>query len=84
MKKHGHQTLSLDRSLIKTYTASAGSTDLSHYNIISGNQLPEQIIICMIDQTAYQGEISKNPFNFQNFDCSEASNGVNGVHEPEQ
>jgi hypothetical protein len=60
----------------------SGQTDLSHYNIISGHQLPEQIIICLTDQESHQGDISKNPFNFKHFDCSEASIVVNGTHEP--
>ena len=37
--------LSIDRSLLKTYTKSSGRFDLSEYNIISGRQLPDQIII---------------------------------------
>ena len=60
----------------------SGQTDLSHYNIISGHQLPEQLIICMVDQTSHQGNTTKNPFNFKHFDCCEASIIVNGTHEP--
>lgn len=60
----------------------SGSNDLSHYNIITGHQLPEQIIIGMVNETAHTGDIEKNPFNFQHFDCSEASLVVNGIHEP--
>ena len=55
---------------------------MSHYNIITGHQLPEQIIIGMVNETAHTGDIEKNPFNFQHFDCSEASLVVNGIHEP--
>ena len=36
----------------------------------------------MVEQVAHQGNIKKNPFNFQHFDCSEASIVINGVHEP--
>ena len=82
LSKLKKQVLPIDRSLIKTYTVQSGQTDLSHYNLISGHQLPEQIIICMLDQVSHTGSIQKNPFNFQHFDCSEASIVVNGVHEP--
>ena len=57
---------------------------MSHYNIITGHQLPEQIIIAMVNETAHTGDIEKNPFNFQHFNCSEVSIVVNGIHEPEQ
>jgi hypothetical protein len=82
LSKVKRQILPIDRSLIKTYTVQAGQSDLSHYNIISGHQLPEQIIIGIVEQTAQTGETGKNPFNFQHFNCSEASLVVNGIHEP--
>ena len=62
----------------------SGQTDLSHYNIISGHQLPEQIIVCMVDQTSHYGTHQTNPFNFKHYDCTEASIVVNGVHEPSE
>ena len=37
--------LPIDRSLLKTYTVTAGRSDLSEYNIITGNQLPEQVLL---------------------------------------
>ena len=72
----------IDRSLIKQYIVGSGSSDLSHFNLIRGDQLPEQIIIGVVEQTAFNGDITLNPFNFQNFDIREASLIVNGVHEP--
>ena len=76
------QILPIDRSFVKTYTVQTGQTDLSHYNFISGHQLPEQIIIGMVDQQSHSGEIAKNPFNFKHFNITQASIVVNGVHEP--
>ena len=55
---------------------------MSEYNIITGNQLPEQIIVALVDHEAHNGNIKKNPFNFKDFDISEASLVVNGIHEP--
>ena len=49
---------------------------------IRGDQLPEQIIIGVVEQTAFNGDVSLNALNFQNFDIREASLIVNGVHEP--
>ena len=76
--------LPIDRSLLKTYTVKSGTSDLSHYNIISGRQLPEQLIIGIVDETSHRGDIGKNPFNFKDFGLKEASIVVNGVHEPSE
>ena len=75
-------TLPIDRSLLKDYVVNRGISDLSHYNLIRGTQLPEQIIIGIVDQAAYGGSISKNPFNFKHYGIKEASIIVNGVNEP--
>ena len=74
--------LPIDRSVIKTYPVGSGKTDLSSYNFITGNQLPDQVIIGMVETTAYEGVNNKNPFNFQDFNLKEASLVVNGRHEP--
>ena len=76
--------LSLDRSLLKTYTVTKGRSDLSEHNIISGSQLPDQIIIGIVVESAHRGDITKNPFNFQSLGITEASLVVNGVSEPPQ
>ena len=44
-----------DRSFIKTFTVQKGQSDLSRYNIISGQQLPEQVFIMMVDEDSYIG-----------------------------
>ena len=76
--------LPIDRSLLKTYTVTTGTSDLSEYNIITGKHLPEQVIVAIVDEDAHRGVIGKNPFHFQNYDLSEASLVVNGVHEPQE
>ena len=75
-------TLPIDRSLLKDYVVNKGISDLSHYNLIRGTQLPEQIIIGIVDQAAHGGNITKNPFNFKHYGIKEASIIVNGVNEP--
>ena len=74
--------LPIDRSLIKQYIVGSGNSDLSSFNLIRGDQLPEQVIIGIVEQAAFDGKVSKNPFNFQHFDVREASLIVNGVNEP--
>ena len=74
--------LPIDRSLLKTYTITPNRSDLSEYNIIQGSQLPEQVIIAIVDDDAFRGKLSKNPFNFKHYDIIEASLVINGQHEP--
>ena len=75
-------TLSIDRSLLKTYTVQKGSSDLTRYGVLSGKQLPEQVLVFMVDDSAYNGNKNSNPFNFKHNNLKEASLIVNGVHEP--
>ena len=82
LKQQKTPTLPIDCSLIKQHIVADGSSNLSHFNLIRGDQLPEQVIIGVVEQTAFNGDITMNPFNFQNFDIREASLIVNGVHEP--
>ena len=49
----------IDRFLLKTYSVKSGTSDLSHYNKISGRQLPEQIVIEIVEETALRGDIEK-------------------------
>ena len=82
LKLRRNPRLSIDRSLLKEYVINRGTSDLSHYNLIRGSQLPEQIIIGVVAQDAHSGSIVKNPFNFKHYVIKEASIIVNGVNEP--
>ena len=74
--------LPIDRSLLKDYVINKGTSDLSHYNLIRGTQLTEQIIIGVVGQAAHSWSIGKNPFNCNHYGIKEASIIVNGVIEP--
>ena len=54
-------TLPIYKSLLEKYVINKGISDISHYNSIRGNQLPEQIIIGIVDQAAHSGNITKIP-----------------------
>ena len=62
--------LPIDRSLLKTYTVTRGLYDLSEYNVITNNLLPDKVIVAIVDHDAHQGNIGKNLFNFQDYDLS--------------
>ena len=72
------------RNYIKVYPKQQGETHLGTYNILSGEQLPEAVYIAMIDQDAYNGSTTTNPFYFKNIELNEASLIVNSFNEPPQ
>ena len=76
--------LAIDRSVIRTYTVTADKFDLSHYNIISGAQLPDQVILGVVTENSYNGSLDTNPYNFKDWDIIEGSLLVNGQHEPQE
>ena len=84
LQKKIQPRLPIDRSMLKTYTVTSGTSDLSEYNIITGAQLPEQVIVAIVGEDAHRGNIKKNPFKFEDYNISEASLVVNGVHEPHE
>ena len=47
-------------------------------NIFQDN-IPDQMVVCMVDSESYNGHSEKNPFNFQNFRLSYMEFTVNGV-----
>ena len=41
-------------------------------------QLPNRVLMDMVDKDAYRGNIAKNPFNFKHFNTSEVGIYLNG------
>ena len=58
------------RVICKTFTIPSGYLDVSHEKLFTG-QLPSRLVIGCVDNTAYNGDVSKNPFNFKHFSLSE-------------
>ena len=77
-----HPTIPIDRGFIKRYTVPANTTNLGHNNLITGI-LPEQVVICIIKESAASGHNEQNPFNFTHHNLHECYLKVNGIKEPE-
>ena len=56
----------------KTYTIPAGNLDGNHKKLFTG-QLPTRLVIGRVDNDAFNGRYTKNPYNFTNFALSEIS-----------
>lgn len=54
------------RSVVSTFTISQGSMSINKDNVIMG-QLPRRIIVGLVKNTAFNGVVTENPFNFQHF-----------------
>ena len=71
----------LTRVEIKTFTLHSGILGETLDNIILG-QLPKRIILGFVDNKAFNGDRTLNPFNFQNYGINYLSLYVDGVQVP--
>lgn len=75
--------LEINRVEVKTMSIAAANSSVTLENIITGF-LPQRIILGMVEQEAFEGNIAKNPFNFQHFDLSELNVTIDGNNTPYQ
>jgi hypothetical protein len=65
------------RVVCKSFTIPTGYLDVSQEKLFSG-QLPTRLIVGCVDNRAFNGDLSRNPFNFQHFSLSEISVYLDG------
>lgn len=70
-----------DHVNLKSYSIPAGSRVSNHENIFLG-RLPKSIIIGMVDNDAYTGSYTKNPFAFKNYNLEFLAIYLDGVQYP--
>ena len=71
----------INRVECKVFSAPRGNYSGNQPNIFQV-QLPDRIVIGMVDSTAFNGSFKKNPFNFKNYDITYLGLTVNGEHLP--
>ena len=57
----GNAKYNIRRALCKSYTIAAGAHDDTHEALFTG-QVPTRLVICMVDNDAYNGTYVKSPF----------------------
>ena len=62
--QHGTAKYSLRRVKIKSFTVPIGNRSVTKENLFLG-QLPTRVLVGVVDNDAYNGEIQKSPFNFK-------------------
>ena len=63
----GNAKYPIQRAVCKTYTIPTGNLDHTQENLFT-EQLPTRIVVGCVDNDAFNGRFSKNPFNFKHFD----------------
>ena len=75
---------SYDKSQIHYFPYPANVNDLSIYSMFHTDKLPSYLVFGLVDNDAFDGSVSKNPYNFQHFDLKEFYLLVNGISVPTQ
>lgn len=68
------------RVVVKSVTLPAGISDSSQEKLFHG-QIPTRVVIGLVDNRAFNGSRTHNPFNFQHFDLSEIDLFVDGQQQ---
>ena len=69
------------RSDIKTIAVAGGQYSYSVDDLFQGN-VPTKLIVGMVSSEGYSGSYTKNPFNFQHYNCSSVGFYVDGQSYP--
>lgn len=66
---------------MKFFTKGAGQGDITESNLVNG-QIPKRIVIGLVETDAFNGKITSNPYNFQNFNTDKVVLRLNGMPVP--
>lgn len=69
------------RTEIKTFTLSTGLKSVTIPNAVNG-PLPSRMILTMVSNSAFNGDLKKNPFHFKHYSLNHISLSENGVQIP--
>jgi len=71
------------RSVIKTYAVPQGQYSFIASDMYLG-EVPQQLVVGVVESAAMHGSYVKNPFNFQHFNCTYAGFFVDGQSTPSE
>ena len=71
----------IDRVECKVLTIAGGQMDFLQENLFLG-QLPKRVVLAFVETSAYNGSLTKNPFNFKHFDLNNLSIHLDGQQVP--
>ena len=76
----GNAKYPIHRAVCKTFTIPRGNMDFSQENLFSG-QMPTRLVIGCVDNDAYNGSYTKNPFNFKHYDLTQLKIYLDGQQQ---
>ena len=65
------------RVVTKAFNIAANTFNVAQENVFSG-QLPSRIVVGLVDNAAYNGSCTHNPFNFKNYDLTQIKILIDG------
>ncbi|HSN24188.1 MAG TPA: hypothetical protein VLS45_08495 [Methylomicrobium sp.] len=75
--ENGTAKYPIRRVICKTFTVPTGYLDVSNEKLFTG-QLPVRLVIGCVDNRAFNGDLARNPFNFQTFSLTELAVYLDG------
>jgi hypothetical protein len=75
--ENGMAKYPIRRVICKSFTIPAGFMNVSQEKLFSG-QLPTRLVLGCVDNRAFNGDLARNPFNFQHFQLKEVSIYLDG------
>ena len=78
--ERGSAKYPIRRVVCKSFTIPQNHMDVSHEELFSG-QLPTRVVIGLVDNRAYNGDLTRNPFNFEHFNLNEIALYLDGQQQ---
>ena len=69
------------KSMIKTYNIAAGSFDFNVENMFQ-SKVPSRLVVSLVSSKAYNGNYTKNPYNFAHFNMNMIDFQVDNISRP--
>ena len=71
----------LRRIVCKTFTVSTGTLNFTQEKVFTG-QLPVRLVVACVDNSSFNGQYDKNPFNFKHYSMTEMKVYIDGQQHP--
>ena len=71
----------ISRGHVKSFNVLKNQSDVMLDNVVIG-QIPRRIIVGLVKDKAFSGDLDENPFNFKHFNLNYLAANVNGIQYP--
>jgi len=78
--ENGTAKYPIHRVVCKTFAVPQNYLDVTHEKLFSG-QLPTRLVVGLVDNRPFNGNLERNPFNFQHYNLSEIALYLDGQQQ---